>query len=857
MASSGWQRPPGSGQESRQVLRNTVSFANLKQEDSDSDTESTSKPHGRRAFSEANGFPRKRISDDDESPSYDDSFMSRSDDVTDLTPTESSTAQESADKENMSAGELITNEDAATAVAELSREIDAQALYSPDACVFVANLAQNQDDLHLQSEVTKVFGRFGTVFVKIKRDKRFMPFAFCQFTKPFHADRALAEGRGLEILGRPCRTEKCNGNLVYIVCRRNRRAVQHEEARTLLEPYGVIAWIKDLDRAIQVRLKLPPSVLVQYEMFDARRDVAKALGHNTIFVVMPYDAKVAQDPSERDPSDVTFMEAYDKDRRSAFFGGLPMCTDEDFVRSLASVCGTVLSVQIKSTSDIHTGLPNSFAFVEFDRPDAPDEAVRIYNGRMVHGLSLRVERKRTKTPMTTPVRATSFGPIPPNRPHRRTTSTYSTYSAYSNSSNDRLVLPHRPYRANNNALVPMNAQHQSVEGQYPRQPHLNHTPQRVFSPRTAAIIASQELPDDSPMPSPLRPSPLRLTPRRPGAIRPSSMVRFAPSPVPLMSPSSSSSVEFHHPKPISPVRKPSVLGPSFSDRMAGNGRAVTYDFSLVPETAADRLKMASEETHKTLRRGEESMRQIDQSLMNHRDFSRYIEHAVKASRAKREAEQNKSSDDTEDWTDCTESVDEQAALEDKTGSNRSLLLRAHLSAENLKRNKLSEERLKRSCRSEDNLRRGRYLISIEDLRAPKDGKSVETSVKVVKKSYKSPGTESTHTVPGRSSARTFTQHDACTQTVEPVPHYVPMIQHYAPQGYHGMTMHPMAHSVPHHMHSQYGYMPAPYAPQLPYPPPGQFVYQGYTMGHPAPHEMPDNTAEKPEKQRGRRERRAK
>ncbi|KAJ3535562.1 hypothetical protein NM208_g7083 [Fusarium decemcellulare] len=805
MASSGWQRPPGSGQESRQILRNTVSFANLKQEDSDSDTESTSKPHGRRAFSEANGFPRKRISDDDESPSYDDSFLSRSDDVTDLTPTESSTAQESADKENLPVGELITNEDAATAVAELSREIDAQALYSPDACVFVANLAQNQDDLHLQSEVTKVFGRFGTVFVKIKRDKRFMPFAFCQFTKPFHADRALAEGRGLEILGRPCRTEKCNGNLVYIVCRRNRRAVQHEEARTLLEPYGVIAWIKDLDRVIQLRLKLPPSVLVQYEMFDARRDVAKALGHNTIFVVMPYDAKVAQDPSERDPSDVTFMEAYDKDRRSAFFGGLPMCTDEDFVRSLASVCGTVLSVQIKSTSDIHTGMPNSFAFVEFDRPDAPEEAVRIYNGRMVHGLSLRVERKRTKTPMTTPVRATSFGPIPPNRPHRRTTSTYSTYSAYSNSSNDRLTLPHRPYRANNNALVPMNSQHQSVEG----------------------------------------------------AIRPSSMVRFAPSPIPLMSPSSSSSVEFHHPKPISPVRKPSVLGPSFSDRVAGNGRAVTYDFSLVPETAADRLKMASEETHKTLKRGEESMRQIDQSLMNHRDFSRYIEHAVKASRAKREAEQNKSSDDTEDWTDCTGSVDEQAALEDKTGSNRSLLLRAHLSAENLKRNKLSEERLKRSCRSEDNLRRGRYLISIEDLRAPKDGKSVETSLKVVKKPYKSPGTESTHTVPGRCSARTSTQHDACTQTVEPMPHYVPMIQHYAPHGYNGMTMHPMAHSIPHHMHSQYGYMPAPYAPQLPYPPPGHIVYQGYTMGHPAPREMPDNSAEKPEKPRGRRERRAK
>lgn len=74
--------------------------------------------------------------------------------------------------------------------------------------------------------MTKTFSQFGIVFVKIKRDSRGMPFAFCQYTVsqtpvsreslPNAADTcqndqdaqsAMKQGKGVMILERPCRTE--------------------------------------------------------------------------------------------------------------------------------------------------------------------------------------------------------------------------------------------------------------------------------------------------------------------------------------------------------------------------------------------------------------------------------------------------------------------------------------------------------------------------------------------------------------------------------------------------------------------------------------------------------------------------
>mgnify|MGYP001369840434 CR=1 FL=1 len=69
------------------------------------------------------------------------------------------------------------------------------------------------EDAELEAEVTRVFSRFGTVFVKIRRDNRKqMPFAFCQFTCDEDALTALEHGKGEWIFGRTCRTEKAKAN---------------------------------------------------------------------------------------------------------------------------------------------------------------------------------------------------------------------------------------------------------------------------------------------------------------------------------------------------------------------------------------------------------------------------------------------------------------------------------------------------------------------------------------------------------------------------------------------------------------------------------------------------------------------
>ncbi|CAF3664751.1 unnamed protein product [Fusarium graminearum] len=281
------------------------------------------------------------------------------------------------------------------------RTFDAQAVYPAEACLFVANLPQNVDDVTIERDLTVFFSRYGTVFIKVKRDRRLMPYAFAQFTERTHADFALQHASGLEILGRYPRLEKCGGNLSYIIFRKDKLPVQYDDAYNIFSPYGKIAKIETLDYKVQIKLHVPPSMMVQYERFDPKRDVIKSFGHSDVFIIMLYDPKIGQDPSERTSGDRTFMEIYDKNRRSIFMGNMPAHTDERLVNKLASQCGDVASVDLRSIPDANGGAPNVYAFVEFERPNAPDEAVRQFNGTHVEGSILRVERRRTRPPRDT------------------------------------------------------------------------------------------------------------------------------------------------------------------------------------------------------------------------------------------------------------------------------------------------------------------------------------------------------------------------------------------------------------------------------------------------------------------------
>ncbi|KAK8079116.1 hypothetical protein PG994_002923 [Apiospora phragmitis] len=55
--------------------------------------------------------------------------------------------------------------------------------------------------------VTDKFGQWEAVFVKIRRDKKNMPYAFCQYTNDWDASKAMANGAGTIFQSRPCRVE--------------------------------------------------------------------------------------------------------------------------------------------------------------------------------------------------------------------------------------------------------------------------------------------------------------------------------------------------------------------------------------------------------------------------------------------------------------------------------------------------------------------------------------------------------------------------------------------------------------------------------------------------------------------------
>ncbi|KPM45110.1 hypothetical protein AK830_g1505 [Neonectria ditissima] len=287
---------------------------------------------------------------------------------------------------------------------------DPQTMYSPDACIFVANLAQGYSDVALYNEVTRIFGEYGSVYVKIKRDKRGMPFAFVQFTHHSHARVALEHGHKRLILGRYCRTERCKGNcmpptqptsilhkhssisVTFLVYKKNGLATGLTEAYSLLQQWGTIDKVEHLDRETRLTMRLPQSVIVVYERFNARRNVVKEFDDNHVYAVLPYDAR--QDPWSEHNNEI-LVEQYYKDCRSVYIGNLPLCVNVDLVRLVTTPFGRAVDVQIRQNMD-QSGAPGQIAFVEFENSKIAENVVVHLNDRNVQGNMIRVEMKRSR-----------------------------------------------------------------------------------------------------------------------------------------------------------------------------------------------------------------------------------------------------------------------------------------------------------------------------------------------------------------------------------------------------------------------------------------------------------------------------
>ncbi|KKP01504.1 hypothetical protein THAR02_06408 [Trichoderma harzianum] len=277
-------------------------------------------------------------------------------------------------------------------------QVDAQNIYPSSACVFVANLTQAFDDRKLEIEVTKYFSQFGTVFVKIRRDSRQMPFAFCQFTCDADAENAGENGNGAVILGRPCRVEKATAHSCFVVYKLSGAQTTREEAINLLSVLGPIDKAYPLGSNSQKTEKFPPAIIVHYKRYDSSRSVAKTFEGHPIFRVDAYDPK-AEIRQQHRKSDQQSYAQYEKDRRSAYFGNLPLNMTADVLKSLASQCGKVLCAEIATKEIPQVGgriTKTCFGFVEFVRPDSIDKAIMNYHRKSIDGHIIKVERKRSR-----------------------------------------------------------------------------------------------------------------------------------------------------------------------------------------------------------------------------------------------------------------------------------------------------------------------------------------------------------------------------------------------------------------------------------------------------------------------------
>ncbi|KAL6410172.1 Meiotic activator RIM4 [Ilyonectria robusta] len=322
--------------------------------------------------------------------------------------------------------------------------VDPQVIYSPKACVFIANLSKFVDDATLKAEVTKLFSEYGECFTKIKRDHKNTPIAFCQFTQIAHANMAHIHGHGRIILDRGCRVEMVRGNLTFLVWKRSGERTLLKEANSLLEPYGAISKVENLEKEVQDLYFLPLSVIVEYEMFDARRDVLGSMKGHPVFMVNLLSTVLSTRPPSKEQhklemEDQAELEQYYKDSRSIYVGNLPPCANEDLVRLITTPCGVVLSIQMKQVTST-SGAVFRHAFVEFDNTESPNMAVQYCHGRVVEGYPIRVQNKKRKLP-NTPQRTPSGATTPASSLHQHGRSFHR--SASSNSSFPRHPRHHR------------------------------------------------------------------------------------------------------------------------------------------------------------------------------------------------------------------------------------------------------------------------------------------------------------------------------------------------------------------------------------------------------------------------------
>lgn len=262
------------------------------------------------------------------------------------------------------------------------------------------SLPEPKDDVALEAAIYREFLQYGKCWVKIRRDSHHMPFAFVQFTSDQEARDALEKGKGAMICGRSCRTEMVKANRTFIIQKKSGSPITVREAQQVLLPYGSLSKCELLHPQLREPLNFPPTVLIEFSMFDATRDLHTAFRHDPVYTVTAFDLK-KNCANTRTNNDEAFLTACERDRRSIFVGDLPGNVTQGDLEELFSEAGEVLKVNLIQKEN-NSRMLRTMAFIEYSQPDMPETAVAKFHGSVFDGVIIRVERKSVKDRGPTP-----------------------------------------------------------------------------------------------------------------------------------------------------------------------------------------------------------------------------------------------------------------------------------------------------------------------------------------------------------------------------------------------------------------------------------------------------------------------
>ncbi|KAK6008240.1 hypothetical protein QM012_000143 [Aureobasidium pullulans] len=278
---------------------------------------------------------------------------------------------------------------------ELSIVENAQAIFSPSACIFVANLDRTRTRTELADEVKNTFEQVGECWVKVRFDKKNIPAAFVQYKTIEEAMEADAHFHGVRISGRPCRIKYARAPRTVFVARRDQQPLYPPEAMHYLRPFGRVDhwWTPcHTERALY---NLPAGAFFRFELFQPCQEALRALrNHETLNFTLAQLEK-------RKPAITSYNTILPQVVPNAIYvGDLPYHIDENTLRLIFSVYGRISNVEIRKT--FSKGI--AFAFIYYEKSNAAVMACQFPYAYVSGEHLSRVEpkRKRHTPPPTQP-----------------------------------------------------------------------------------------------------------------------------------------------------------------------------------------------------------------------------------------------------------------------------------------------------------------------------------------------------------------------------------------------------------------------------------------------------------------------